>query len=125
MEVECIGNTQIIHMEETGITQRTIGLLTPKGPHFSSIIFVFSWSEAVNFQFSKSSKARFLCVLQPTPTEYIQYSPFLDLKLRVRMRLFQFFSDCELLVRESRQRFLKKAVKFQFLWLEIVNSPEV
>ena len=27
MEVECIGNTQIIHMEETGITQRTIGLL--------------------------------------------------------------------------------------------------
>ena len=26
MEVECIGNTQIIHMEETGITQRTIGL---------------------------------------------------------------------------------------------------
>ena len=81
--------------------------------------------QAVNFQFSKSSKARFLCVLQPTPTEYIQYSPFLDLKLRVRMRLFQFFSDCELLVRESRQRFLKKAVKFQFLWLEIVNSPEV
>ena len=28
MEVECIGNTQIIHMEETGITQRTIGLMT-------------------------------------------------------------------------------------------------
>ena len=28
MEVECIGNTQIIHMEETGITQRTIGLLS-------------------------------------------------------------------------------------------------
>ena len=27
MEVECIGNTQIIHMEETGITQRTIGLM--------------------------------------------------------------------------------------------------
>ena len=27
MEVECIGNTQIIHMEETGMTQRTIGLL--------------------------------------------------------------------------------------------------
>ena len=26
MEVECIGNTQIIHMEETGIFQRTIGL---------------------------------------------------------------------------------------------------
>ena len=26
MEVECIGNTQIIHMEETGMTQRTIGL---------------------------------------------------------------------------------------------------
>ena len=28
MEVECIGNTQIIHMEETGITQRTIGLVS-------------------------------------------------------------------------------------------------
>ena len=28
MEVECIGNTQIIHMEETGITQRKIGLLS-------------------------------------------------------------------------------------------------
>ena len=28
MEVECIGNTQIIHMEETGMTQRTIGLRT-------------------------------------------------------------------------------------------------
>ena len=28
MEVECIGNTQIIHMEETGITQRTIRLLS-------------------------------------------------------------------------------------------------
>ena len=27
MEVECIGNTQIIHMEETGITQQTIGLV--------------------------------------------------------------------------------------------------
>ena len=27
MEVECIGKTQIIHMEETGMTQRTIGLL--------------------------------------------------------------------------------------------------
>ena len=27
MEVECIGNTQIIHMEETGMTQRTIGLI--------------------------------------------------------------------------------------------------
>ena len=26
MEVECIGNTQIIHMEETGITKQTIGL---------------------------------------------------------------------------------------------------
>ena len=26
MEVECTGNSQIIHMEETGITQRTIGL---------------------------------------------------------------------------------------------------
>ena len=26
MEVEFIGNTQIIHMEETGITQQTIGL---------------------------------------------------------------------------------------------------
>ena len=26
MGVECIGNTQIIHMEETGMTQRTIGL---------------------------------------------------------------------------------------------------
>ena len=26
--VECIGNTQIIHMEETGITQQTIGLMT-------------------------------------------------------------------------------------------------
>ena len=29
MEVECIGNTQIIHMEETGIFQRTIGLIFP------------------------------------------------------------------------------------------------
>ena len=28
MEVERIGNTQIIHMEETGLTQQTIGLLT-------------------------------------------------------------------------------------------------
>ena len=27
LEVECIGNTQIIHMEETGITQQTIGLI--------------------------------------------------------------------------------------------------
>ena len=27
MEVESIGNTQIIHMEETGITQPTIGLM--------------------------------------------------------------------------------------------------
>jgi hypothetical protein len=26
--VECIENTQIIHMEETGITQRAIGLKT-------------------------------------------------------------------------------------------------
>ena len=26
--VECIGNTQFIHMEETGITQRTIGIFT-------------------------------------------------------------------------------------------------
>ena len=26
MEVECIGNTQIIHMEETRMSQRTIGL---------------------------------------------------------------------------------------------------
>ena len=34
MEVECIGNTQIIHMEETGITQRTIGFL----------FIVFSWT---------------------------------------------------------------------------------
>ena len=25
--IHCIGNTQIIHMEETGMTQRTIGLL--------------------------------------------------------------------------------------------------
>ena len=35
-EVECIGNTQIIHMEETRITQRTIGLVlsivTEKSP---------------------------------------------------------------------------------------------
>ena len=31
MEVECIGNTQIIHMEETGITQRTIGLVLVLG----------------------------------------------------------------------------------------------
>ena len=30
MEVECIGNTQIIHMEETGITQQTIGVLCTK-----------------------------------------------------------------------------------------------
>ena len=30
MEVECIGNTQIIHMEETGIAQRTIGLMEEK-----------------------------------------------------------------------------------------------
>ena len=28
VEVECIGNTQIIHMEETGMTQRTIGLIS-------------------------------------------------------------------------------------------------
>ena len=28
MEVEGIGNTQIIQMEETGITQRTIGLMS-------------------------------------------------------------------------------------------------
>ena len=28
MEVECLGNTKIIHMEETGITQQTIGLKT-------------------------------------------------------------------------------------------------
>ena len=27
-EVECIGNTQIIHMEETEIIQRAIGLLS-------------------------------------------------------------------------------------------------
>ena len=39
MEVKCIGNTQIIHLEETGITQRTIRLkaefwilLTMSGP---------------------------------------------------------------------------------------------
>ena len=30
MEVECIVNTQIIHMEETGIAQRTIGLMEEK-----------------------------------------------------------------------------------------------
>ena len=30
MEVERIGNTKIIHMEETGITQQTIGLITQK-----------------------------------------------------------------------------------------------
>ena len=30
MEVECIGNTQIIHMEETGITQQTIGQIPVK-----------------------------------------------------------------------------------------------
>ena len=37
IEVECIGNTQIIHMEETGMTQRTIGLVCefclPKRQH--------------------------------------------------------------------------------------------
>ena len=27
MELECVGNTQIIHMEEAGITKRTIGLV--------------------------------------------------------------------------------------------------
>ena len=32
MEVECIGNTQIMHMEETGITQRTIGLMAVINP---------------------------------------------------------------------------------------------
>ena len=37
MEVECIGNTQIIHMEETGMTQRTIGLMSEKNlkTHFN------------------------------------------------------------------------------------------
>ena len=35
MEVECIGNTQIIHMEETGMTQRTNGLL-PHGMCYSN-----------------------------------------------------------------------------------------
>ena len=37
MEVKCIGNTQIIHMEETRMTQRTIGLVCefclPKRQH--------------------------------------------------------------------------------------------
>ena len=37
MEVECIGNTQIIHMEETGMTQRTIGLLFTLIADFSTI----------------------------------------------------------------------------------------
>ena len=56
MEVECIGNTQIIHMEETGITQRTIGLLTFR--EFSTFIMAekqlsrTSWwpSKALDFQ---------------------------------------------------------------------------
>ena len=30
MEVKCIGNTQIIHTEETGITLRTIGLVSDR-----------------------------------------------------------------------------------------------
>ena len=47
MEVECIGITQIIHMEETGITLETIGLLsknyikrTKRSPKKSAIILV-------------------------------------------------------------------------------------
>ena len=38
MEVECIGNTQIIHMEETEITQRTIGLWIGHQFHTPSMI---------------------------------------------------------------------------------------
>ena len=44
MEVKCIGNTQIIHMEETGITQRTIGLMSTvlrRTLFFSSLMGLF------------------------------------------------------------------------------------
>ena len=50
MEVECIGNTQIIHMEETGMTQRTIGLVCTvvKSKVNISQNFV-AFSEYINF----------------------------------------------------------------------------
>ena len=48
MEVEFIGNTQIIIMEETGITQRTIGLMcvtgwVPSGEESLMSRFSFIW----------------------------------------------------------------------------------
>ena len=46
MEVECKGNTQIIHMEETEITQGTIGLMTMTGKtRYKAPAYVFFLSK--------------------------------------------------------------------------------
>jgi hypothetical protein len=50
MKVECIGNTKIIHMEETGITQRIIRLM----PYVVKLKFRFTQQNLqliLNFQF--------------------------------------------------------------------------
>ena len=71
MEVECIGNTQIIPMEETGITQQTIG----------RILFLFTFVEDVSTverwtiwkKSSRSSRSKNIsshCVLCPAPTTF-------------------------------------------------------
>ena len=41
MEVECIGNTHIIHVEETGITQRTIGLMSLINKIYCFVIIIW------------------------------------------------------------------------------------
>ena len=54
MEVECIGNTQIIHMEETGITQRTIGLML--------YVFKVEKVQNVSFLFTGMIKSKYAMV---------------------------------------------------------------
>ena len=51
MEVECIGNTQIIHMEETGIFQRTIGLWNVAGGlgHLVQWNLTLGWNHYCSF----------------------------------------------------------------------------
>ena len=68
MEVESIGNTQIIHMEETGMTQRTIGLL-PESDIFWALFFeiLILYSLIENFKAPE------------TLTSHIRFSPMENL----------------------------------------------
>ena len=48
MEVECIGNTQIIHMEETEKRHRVIRLMLAKEMNWISSNVFFVWSSYVS-----------------------------------------------------------------------------